>query len=41
MRFFIILITLIVGGVYFCRIKADNIAKNIIENEANYAAESK
>ena len=40
MRFFIILITLIVGGVYFfAEFKADNIAKNIIENEATKAAE--
>lgn len=40
MRFFIILITLIVGGVYFfVEFKADNIAKNIIENEATKAAE--
>ena len=40
MRFFIILITLIVGGVYFfAEFKADDIAKNIIENEATKAAE--
>ncbi|EMH80630.1 hypothetical protein HIMB114_00010280 [alpha proteobacterium HIMB114] len=40
MRFFIILITLIVGGVYFfAEFKADNIAKNIIESEATKAAE--
>ena len=40
MRFFIILITLIVGGIYFfAEFKADNIAKNIIENEATKAAE--
>ena len=40
MRFFIILITLIVGGVYFfAEFKADDIAKNIIENEATNAAE--
>ena len=40
MRFFIILITLIVGGVYiFAEFKADDIAKNIIESEATKAAE--
>lgn len=40
MRFFIILITLIVGGIYFfAEFKADDIAKNIIENEATKAAE--
>ena len=40
MRFFIILITFIVGGVYFfAEFKADDIAKNIIENEATKAAE--
>ena len=40
MRFFIILITLISGGVYiFAEFKADDIAKNIIENEATKAAE--
>lgn len=40
MRFFIILITLIVGGVYFfTEFKADDIAKNIIESEATKAAE--
>ena len=36
MRFCIILITLIVGGVYFfAEFKADDIAKNIIENDCN------
>lgn len=40
MRFFIILITLIVGGIYFfAEFKADDIAKNIIESEATKAAE--
>ena len=40
MRFFIILITLIVGGAYFfAEFKADDIAKNIIESEATKAAE--
>ena len=40
MRFFIILITLIVGGIYFfAEFKADEIAKNIIESEATKAAE--
>ena len=40
MRFFFILITLIVGGVYFfAEFKADDIAKNIIESEATKAAE--
>ncbi len=40
MRFFIILITLIAGGVYiFAEFKADDIAKNIIESEATKAAE--
>jgi len=40
MRFFIILITLIIGGVYlFAEFKADDIAKNIIENKATEAAE--
>jgi len=40
MRFFIVLITLIVGGIYFfAEFKADDIAKNIIESEATKAAE--
>ena len=40
MRFFIILITLIIGGVYlFSEFKADDIAKNIIENKATEASQ--
>ena len=40
MRYFIILITLILGGAYlFTEFKADDIAKNIIESEATKAAE--
>jgi hypothetical protein len=40
MRFFIILITLIIGGAYlFAEFKADDIAKNIIENKATEASQ--
>ena len=40
MRFFIILITLIISGVYlFAEFKADDIAKNIIENKVTEASQ--